>query len=544
LFSVTTTLRSVYEYVEVRAKSINWQLLLLLILVLNVKMIVKVLAIVVVVVLNRKMLFQYTTRPPRFIWFYVSLCTIAIINLFVHFDSLSVNYIITASAGILFWILCGVTSFIIYRFVTSTTNEKLHNTVTLFFLLNAAVTIIQLLIVIADSGAINPYTYQGLYQKYFINTGDRMTGLSFDISTTNAILNAFAVVYFIYSGKHAFTLLCMVILLLTTSNFTNVLLILALVFIFIFKSTKNQKSIIAVCLCLMALFMVKISPQNNRYTNEVYEKISGNKKTKPAAKDNVPVTSKPDSLLTADERKQKIALLFIDSLKAAIAERRRTKVSEASAIKPLIPEPDIHSAPFQRRKDSTNSQRQLMAFALRQFPEFNSEKLLWTEQRVPGKLIAVEQTLQYWENRPSTILAGCGIGNFSSKLCFRVSGLQVNGGYPKRLTYIADDFLHNHLKLYLAYFSKDVKAHSILNTPNSVYDQLAAEYGLAGILCFLLLYIGFFARDFKRLTYGLPILLIMLAAFGVEYWFEQLSIVILFELLMLLNSKEIQRKNE
>ena len=70
------------------------------------------------------------------------------------------------------------------------------------------------------------------------------------------------------------------------------------------------------------------------------------------------------------------------------------------------------------------------------------------------------------------------------------------------------------------------------------------EYGLAGLLFFIIFYISFFLKPVRKLTYGLPILVVMLAVFGIDYWYEQLSIVILFELLMLLNIKEIQQKHE
>ena len=113
------------------------------------------------------------------------------------------------------------------------------------------------------------------------------------------------------------------------------------------------------------------------------------------------------------------------------------------------------------------------------------------------------------------------------------------GSYPEKFTYISNDFLNNHLNLYLNYFSKDMELHSLINSPDSAYDQLISEYGLAGIFSFILFYTGFFVKHIRKLTYGIPLLLIMLGAFGVEYWYEQLSVVILFELLMLLaNIKE------
>ena len=55
---------------------------------------------------------------------------------------------------------------------------------------------------------------------------------------------------------------------------------------------------------------------------------------------------------------------------------------------------------------------------------------------------------------------------------------------------------------------------------------------------FVVLYLVYFLKHYKKLTYGIPLLALLLGLFFIDYWFEQLSIVILFELLLLLNIKE------
>ena len=70
------------------------------------------------------------------------------------------------------------------------------------------------------------------------------------------------------------------------------------------------------------------------------------------------------------------------------------------------------------------------------------------------------------------------------------------------------------------------------NSPFSVYDQLFAEYGILGLLLFAIFYLGYFLKKWKTLTYGLPILVIMCAVFFIDYWFEQLSVIVFFELLL------------
>jgi hypothetical protein len=77
--------------------------------------------------------------------------------------------------------------------------------------------------IFSEIGFINPYRYQGLYQKYFIGTGDFIRGITFDTSTTNAVISAAGIFYGICRRRIALSLCCMVVLLMTGSNFTNLL---------------------------------------------------------------------------------------------------------------------------------------------------------------------------------------------------------------------------------------------------------------------------------------------------------------------------------
>jgi hypothetical protein len=153
------------------------------------------------------------------------------------------------------------------------------------------------------------------------------------------------------------------------------------------------------------------------------------------------------------------------------------------------------------------------------------------------------QTAGFFKQHPAKILTGDGIGNFSSKLAFRTSGIGVTGGYPEKYVYIDPDFELNHLDLYLKFFSKKSDYHSLTNSPYSVYDQLLSEYGILGLLAFVIFYISFFARHYRLLTYGIPILAFIMMVFFLDYWFEQLSVMVLFELMLFLNIKEGQNKN-
>lgn len=527
----------------------NWSLLVFLLLVMNVKMVVKLAALVAFILLNRKLLSDKNIFRQRFMWFYAAMIGLVLINTLLQYSGLSVNYLVAAATGIAFWLMCVIASSIVSWYVKQTSSEKLHSTLTLFFILNVAVTIFQLLLIIIDSGSFNPYRYQGMYQKYFISTGDRITGIVFDVSTTNAIISSFGLVYFLSRNKTPLVLLSMGALLLTTSNFANILLILVLLFLFIFQSTRYQKSVIIVCITMLAFFLARVTPQNDRYVRGFMTRVSGIKDSiRKQIVNPLPLTEQPDSLLNMEQRKKKTALLYVDSINQVTSALLKTETEKKTGPvtpleKPAIPKPSIHSEPFQRKRDTSDYQRELYAYGEAKDPSFDSNLAESGKKKLPGKLIALQQTLQYLRYHPLKILTGAGAGNFSSKLAFRATGLRMAGGYPQRFVYTHPDFVKNHLDLFLVYFSKDRELHSLVNTPNSVYDQLLAEYGLAGITCFLFLYIGYFAARIKKRTYGLPLLLLMLGAFATEYWFEQLSIVILFELMMLINNKATPEPN-
>ncbi len=540
-------MRSLYQSLSDYFRKVNWKLLLFLVLVLNVKMRVKIIAVIFSLLLNHKMFLGKNIYRQKFIWFYFSMIVIAVIDLLLNVASLSTNYLVAAGTGIFFWMLCIAVAFINSWFVAKTDIARLHATITFFFILNAAVTIGQLLLIILDSGSVNPYTYQGMHQKYFISAGDAIKGITFDTSTTNAIINTFGIIYSLKRSKFFITLMCMSVMLLTASNFTILLLLAALLFLFVFQSDRNQKSIIIVCSFMLLIFLTKVSPQNGIYiTGYFQKKIATTIAPAAPATVKISVLEKPDNLLSADEKKQKIAMLYLDSLyKIQLTnEKKETSEVKISAellqTKPSIPKPNIHTEPYQKNKDTTLLQKRLLEFAESKIASFDTSLQVIKKRKEPGKILAFLQTINFFKQHPSKIFTGTGIGNFSSKLAFRATGLGVAGGYPAKFVYINDDFKNNHLKLYLEYFSKEMELHSLTQTPNSVYDQLLAEYGLAGIFSFVFFYLGFFIKHLRRLTYSLPFLIILLGALGAEYWFEQLSIIIVFELILFLTIKEMK----
>lgn len=524
-----------YSYFKKNVQKIDWKLLLFLLLFLNVKLIIKVLAVILIYALNNNFKFGFKLGSSRLPLFYLIVIGVACLNLFLYKLFQNINYDTVFITGICIWVMSILAIHQLKLFTEKIDSEIILKTLVVFFVINSLASLVNLLSIVVETGAINPYRYQGMFQKYFIGTGDHIKGISFDTSTTNALLNAFGIVYFLKHNKLLMVLLCMCVLLLTGSNTTNILILLSLFFIFIFKSTGEQKSIIVVCICLFVIFMGKISPQNNEYGRGVFKKFfpTENKKVTAA---NVSVAS----VLSPEVQKQKIAQKKLDKGYSILQQKGLLDaiISNAPKIKPSIPQPDINAPEYQNRNDTNNSRRELIVFTKKHQQDSIALTIKDDWQKKPGKLISAQQTLSFFQRSPKKIITGNGMGCFSSKLAFRATALKLSGGYPEKISYINEDFANNHLAVFLYFFTKQRELHSVANTPDSVYNQLMGEYGLAGIAAFLIFYIFFFIKRLVKLIDAIPFLFIMISAFAFGYWFEQLSVVPFFELLMFLNIKE------
>ena len=523
---------------------VDWKLLVFLLLFLDVKVAVKISAIIIIYLLQFNFKFGFSLKNSRLPLFYLLAIAIAFINLIINKSYNNPNYLVVFAIGIGFWLLCLLAVHQIKLSVENNTVQILHNTILAFFIINAVVSLAILAYIMVDAHAINPFRYQGQYQKYFLGTGDYIKGITFDISTTNAVINAFGVVYFLTRKMPLMVLNCMVILLLTASNFMNIALLLVLAGLFTFKTNRDQKSIIIVCCMFLIVFLAKISPQNNQYVHETFKNIIN--PPHPPFKNSVALNI-ADSSKDPDLVKRQFAKHYLDSLKALISNHNASNqavvmipvsLPKTDAGRVILTGADINTPPYQTPTDTPAEQRKLIAFI-----NTHKTKLPLSGQdsfkiNLPGKVIGFKQTVNFLKTHPAKILAGSGVGNFSSKLAFKATGLDFSGGFPAKHIYINHNFLVNHLDVYLNFFSKRRELHSLTNSPFSVYDQLLAEYGLLGIAAFAIFYLGYFTKYLKTLTYGTPILMLMLAVFFTDYWFEQLSVVVFFELLLLLNIKE------
>ena len=155
--------------------------------------------------------------------------------------------------------------------------------------------------------------------------------------------------------------------------------------------------------------------------------------------------------------------------------------------------------------------------------------------RTPGMFISIKQTKLSLENNPKALLIGHGTGNFSSSLAFMsskegTSSRLFNYLLPK---YEHPEFTNNHKAIWKFVDYKGVDYHSIKHMPFNTYNTLIGEYGLLGLSCFFTLYIIPVAVKLRKkamLIFILIPLFLMLLAFN--YWFETLTFIVFFEIVI------------
>ena len=161
----------------------------------------------------------------------------------------------------------------------------------------------------------------------------------------------------------------------------------------------------------------------------------------------------------------------------------------------------------------------------------------------PRKLISFKETADYTTSTIPRFLMGSGPGNFSSRTTFVFGGEYVSW-LPQQMVYRSEAFANNHFQLWNNEILSIPYNDGTANQPFSVYNQLLGEYGWIGVLIFLIFYTGYYFKYYYRLTYGKYLLVFLLLIFLMDYWFEYISVVVLFEILMLVQLKELKEKNQ
>ena len=131
-----------------------------------------------------------------------------------------------------------------------------------------------------------------------------------------------------------------------------------------------------------------------------FEKIFKGKLSKKNTSLPIPIELRPDSSLTEDEKKYKLAKLYIINASIPASGKSNTLEFEKDILltRPKIPVANIHSASFQHKQDSSLARLQVISFAVHIGRDTSTQRI--NAQKIPGKLLAVTQTFDYLKVHP------------------------------------------------------------------------------------------------------------------------------------------------
>jgi ABC-type multidrug transport system fused ATPase/permease subunit len=503
---------------------INIQLLIFLILFLNVKFVVKVVAILFILLWYRNWAWGFSFKKSRLPLFYLAILILEFFKYLFVTRNFGLNYGLVFCMGMLQWTMSLLAIHHLKLVIEQDSPTKVHNTIKAFFILNGLVSLFFLLLLVFHPTSLAYWGHGREISFGSPSAGDTILGITFDTSTVNATINCLGLIYFLYKRDIPYAVMCMIVTVLCTSNVTFLLIFAVLFLMVVTVRSKQLRLRVLVALLAMPLCYLVVSRSNREYIRNYFVQLYiMNKDTSLAARTTT--VEKVDSItgkVTLVETPAPISpgayAVNKGDLKTAFSNL--VTVTKSPAHKESSSR--IDSIEKGRINDSSI------------YPVI-SETVYRSK---PGKLISFIQTYAYLKMNARHLLLGSGMGNFSSKLAFRVSGENITGTYPEKYRYIAPEFRYNHLKTYQFYAHSDASKHSVLNFPFSVYNQLLGEYGLIGAALFGLLYLGYFAMKYRRLSYGRYMMIILLGFFLMEFWFELFSLVVVFELFLLLNIRE------
>jgi len=402
--------------------------------------------------------------PP----FYLLIIGFSLIQYFVLAD-FTRDYLLFFSIGMAYWIFSGLAFALIFARIKSSNSQRNHITLTSFFWLNLGVTAFQLLMTMIHSGTINPFALWD-NPEFGTSTGDHLKGLFLAPCYINFMANSFFALYFLSKQKLVNSVLAVITLCLTSSNFAIILFVPTYLVVSFFSRVPKAKLAALGSMAFIVLFYGLISRSNYYYLTESIFKIEHH-----------------------------------------YDEKKIGKV------------------------DNTVSTNNLAS---------NKEDIEYFKDN-KGKVIAINQTIDFLKSDWKNFLFGAGIGNFSSLLARRQSDIQIEQKsrlFKKLPLRVSPSYRDNHYTIERHIYNMSSDWHSIQQLPSSFFNQILGEYGVLGTVLFLVFYIGYILKRSKFNLVFFPIAFLMGYYLLFDYLFEYLSIVVLFEVFFMLMILEPEKK--
>ncbi len=516
--------------------NINWPLLAFLCCATYVKLYIKILAIIVysLYVLYKGYNFK---RPAPITGFYLLIAISGTLSAFIQHSFAVSGYLTGYVLGVGTWIIGGLISYLIYTAIINIDDDRIADTIKAFFAINIIISVIALFQLMLMSGRLIPYWYWEPSEYFGASTGDHIKGIFSSNSVTNAMVSALGAIYFLYNKNFKFAIACLLTCLLCTSNFTLLLLVGMLVILHVFIPDKARRRYIRLMVVIAMVLYPVLSPLNVKYINTTYSMGSNKSLTESLRQLDTTITAR--KVIPGSEAMERSIQNFrINSSRQAYYQ---VKPNDSLFIDYAD---NIKYVQYYKRASAGEGanvvlKQDFLKTLIESWYGVKYEQTPLSSYYRPIKLYSFIQTIYYLTSNVVDLFFGAGIGNFSSKLAIKMTGLNMQGSYPIQDIYISPVFVQFHLYTLLYVHALPVSEHSTINMPNSVYNQISGEYGLIGIILFACCYLWFILKRWKKINYSRYLLLMLLAFFGFEYWFEMLSLTVVFELLLF---KDVYKK--
>lgn len=255
-------------------------------------------------------------------------------------------------------------------------------------------------------------------------------------------------------------------------------------------------------------------------------------KTEVVSKSNIPV--KEESLSNIDTNTMAVTTTTVESKNEYSYASKRISAYEdkiSDSVRNLRQKKALHDRySMLRVRDSVLEEK------AKSIP---TDMVVYDLDNNSGKMISFVQTKNYLLSDWKNFLFGSGPGGFSSRLAFMHSDLIEK--QTRFLTWLpnyeTEAFRENHKSIYKYILHQDTSYNTFSNKPFSFYNEILGEYGFIGFMSWIILYIGFFLKRWRYLTFTKFLLPFTLVVLVTDYWYHGLTIIVMLELLTLLDLK-------
>lgn len=472
------------------ADKVDIPFLLFLLTVSSNKIYLKVIALILIYVLKPRFNLVFNRNLT---WFYPGLIILGILQFLLFGGDYSGTHFLVLLTGCFYWFLCYAFFYQSWMFAKENSDQKIGLTLKIFVLVNFVLCIWNYFAVSIKAGTILPFLqYEG---DYGASTGDYICGLFGAPSYLNAIASCMFALYYVKRGETAWFLITAFSAFLSFANIFNIIFVFVLLVYLLFVEGSRRRLLAASGIVLCFLMYVTISPDNYNYLKKTV------------------------GLSVNNER---------EIMPQVIMKRQ----GDTARIGPT-------TVKYRNDSAAADQRIEMIDRALLFNDDFEGYKTYDTVDitKDPGKKIAVLQTLGFFRDKPLMLVAGAGIGNFSSRLAFQYSGRDSSRLFMKLPKYAHGYYFKNHLLIYDSMRQLPLEYHSIKHFPNNFFSQLLGEYGLAGIALFFVFYLRYFYRNVADKRFFFMLLMFTSACLMLDYFYEFFNVMIIFELLLLIDSR-------